>query len=88
MAGTKKRLDEFASVQRDFFQETSRHWLDRMRTEADLASGFSAKLTAVRSVPDAMAVCQEWAGRRMDMMVEDYKHLFDGVAHGSNWVQS
>jgi hypothetical protein len=79
MAGTKKRLDEFASVQRDLFTETSRYWLDRMRTEADLASEFSAKLTTVRSVRDATAICQEWASRRMDMMAEDYKHLFDGV---------
>jgi hypothetical protein len=79
MAGTKKRLDEFASVQRDFFAETSRHWLDRMRTEANLASEFSAKLMAVRSLPDAMAVGQEWASRRMEMMAEDYKYLFDGM---------
>jgi hypothetical protein len=40
-----------------------------------LASEFATKLTATRSIPEAMAVCQEWTGRRFAMLAEDGKHL-------------
>jgi hypothetical protein len=39
-----------------------------------LASEFAAKLTRARSIPEAMTACQEWTGRRFEMMAEDGKH--------------
>jgi len=57
-------------------QETNRQWFDRAQAEANLASEFASKLTAARSIPEAMATCQEWTSRRFEMMAEDGKHLF------------
>ena len=75
----KKRIDELVNTQTEFLeklQEMNRQWLDRAQAEANLASEFASKLTAARSVPEAMAAYQEWASRRFEMMTEDGKHLF------------
>ena len=74
----KKRIDEFVDMQMellDKLQETNRQWFDRAQSEANLASEFATKLTAARSVPDAMAACQEWTSQRFEMMAEDGKHF-------------
>ena len=74
----KKRVEEFATAQTELFdrlREMNRQWFERMRSEANLASEFASKLTAAHSLPDAMTACQEWSGRRFDMMAEDGKHL-------------
>ena len=63
----KKRMEELANAQSELLnelQETNRQWFARMQSEADLASEFSSKLTAARSIPDAMTACQEWTSRR------------------------
>ena len=41
---------------------------------SELRFQLASKLTAARSIPDAMTACQEW-GRRFEMMAEDGKHL-------------
>ncbi len=74
----KKRIDELVNMQTKLLselQETNRQWFDRAQAEADLASEFAAKLTAARSIPEAMAAYQEWTSRRFVMMAEDGKHL-------------
>jgi hypothetical protein len=79
-ATAKKRFDEFAKGQTELFetvQEINRRWLERVREEATLASEFSSKLTAARSIPDAMATCQECGARWFETMAEDTKHLLD-----------
>ena len=75
----KKRADEFVKTQTEFLeklQEMNRQWFDRAQSEASSASEFTSKLTAARSIPEAMAAYQEWASRRFEMMAEDGKHLF------------
>ena len=75
---SKKRIEEFVNMQSellDKWQATNRQWLDRAQQEANLASEFAAKLTATRSIPEAMAICQEWASRRFAMLAEDGKRL-------------
>jgi phasin protein len=75
----KKRVEEFAHTQTEFLeklQEMNRQWFDRAQSGANLASEFASKLTAARSIPEAMAAYQEWASRRFEMMAEDGKHLF------------
>jgi hypothetical protein len=77
-----RRFEEFAKTQTEQFEkfrETNRQWLDRMQAEANLASEFASKLTAARSIPDAMTAYQEWASRRFEMVTEDTKHIFDDV---------
>jgi hypothetical protein len=74
----KKRIQDFANTQTellDKLKETNGQWFDRVQSEANLTSEFGAKLTAARSLPDAMTACQEWASRRFEMMAEDRKHL-------------
>ena len=74
----KKRIEEFVNMQTELLnelQETNRQWFDRVQSEANIASEFASKLTAARSIPEAMATCQEWTSRRFEMMAEDGKHL-------------
>ena len=76
----KQRIGDFMRVQTEFLdeiQETNRHWLDRIQSEANLASEFASKLSATRSMPDAMAVSREWATQYFSMLAEDGKHLAD-----------
>jgi hypothetical protein len=74
----KKRIEEVVNAQTELFEElreSNRQWLDRAQSEVTLASEFASKLTAVRSLPDAMTACQEWNSRHFEMMAEDGKHL-------------
>jgi Phasin protein len=74
----KKRIEQFVNTQTEFLeklQEMNRLWFKRAQSEANLGSEFATKLTAARSIPEAMAVCQEWTSRRFEMMAEDGKHL-------------
>jgi predicted phage tail protein len=76
----KKRMSDLMRVQAellDELQESNRHWLDRIQSEANLASEFASKLSAARSMPDAMAVSRDWATQYFAMLAEDGKHLAD-----------
>ena len=76
----QKRMEEFSHAQSDLFdqlQKANQKWLDRLQVEVKSASEFAAKLTAVRSIPDAVNACQEWGGQWFEMMTEDRKHLMD-----------
>jgi hypothetical protein len=79
-ATEKKYFELLAKAQTELFNklaETNRQWLDRMQVEANSVSEFASKLTASRSIPDAMTACQEWANRCLEMMAEDRKHVLD-----------
>jgi hypothetical protein len=70
----KKRFEELVEIQSDLLEEVSeasQNWLDRMQSEATLASDFSSKLTASHSIADTTTACQEWAKRRMELFAED-----------------
>ena len=76
----KKRLEELVAIQSEqleTLQEVNRHWMERMQSEAKLASEFTAKLTAARSMPEVATAYQEWAQRHVEMAAEDAKHIFD-----------
>ena len=78
----KKRIEEFVNTQKELvekLQEMNRQWFDRAQVEANLASELASKLTAARSIPDAMAAYQEWASRRFEIMAEDGKHLLADI---------
>lgn len=75
----KKRIEDLVHAQTELFekfQESSKQWLARLQSEANLASDLASRLTAARSIPDAMTACQEWSSRHVEMMAEDGKHLF------------
>lgn len=78
----KKRIEDFVNAQTelvDKFQESNKQWFARLQSEANLASDLASKLTAARSIPDAMTACQEWSSRHVEMMAEDGKHLFSDM---------
>ena len=54
-AMASKHFEEFAKVQSDLLQEirqANQDWLDRIQSEAALASEFTSKLTASHSIAD------------------------------------
>jgi len=75
----KKRMEDLGKAQKEFLaklEETNRQWFERMQAEGTMASEFSAKLTAARSIPDVATACQEWTSRHMEMAAEDAKRIF------------
>lgn len=74
----RNALRIFVNAQTEFLdtlQETNREWFDRMQSEANLTSEFASKLTAARSIPEAIAACQEWTTRRFELIADDGKRL-------------
>ena len=84
----QKRFDELIAAQTEQLgklQELNRNWFERMQTEAKLASEFTTKLTAARSMPEVAAAYQEWAQRHMEMATEDAKRV---VADGQKLMET
>lgn len=74
----KKNAEEFVKAQSDLLStmhDAHRRWFDRMQSEAKLATDFTHKVTTSRSIPEAVAACQEWTGRRLEMMADDSNHF-------------
>jgi len=75
----KQQLEELLATQNELMakvQDTNKIWFDRMQSEATLASEFTAKLTAARSMPDVAMAYQEWGQRHMEMATDDAKRIF------------
>lgn len=75
----KKRTDAIMAAQHDLLneaQELNQHWLERAKSEGELAAEFVNTLTAARSVPESLTAWQQWTSRRMQMAVEDSQRGF------------
>jgi Phasin protein len=59
----------------DSFESLNREWAARVKAEMDLAAAYAARFAAARSIPDAVAVCQEWNAKRMEMAFDDGRRL-------------
>jgi len=59
------------------YEQASRAWLARIKSEADLWSGLAAKLTSTRSLPEALESYQKCVAQRMQMAAEDGRQLFE-----------
>jgi hypothetical protein len=59
------------------YEQASRAWLARVKSEADLWSGLAAKLTSTRSLPEALDSYQTCVAQRMQMAAEDGQQLFE-----------
>lgn len=57
------------------FEDISRAWLARATTETELVFALPARLTAARTVPDAVSAYQEWLTEWMNMIGEDSRLL-------------
>jgi hypothetical protein len=74
----KESTEATLNIQKDLldaYEQASRAWLARVQSEVDLWSQLAAKLTATRSVPEALAAYQESVAQRMQMASEDGRKL-------------
>jgi hypothetical protein len=68
-------------LQREMFgvlSDIGDEWLARATSEVEWASRLPHKLTAARSVPDAVSAYQEWVGEWMNMRREDSYRFVSG----------
>jgi len=59
------------------FEEIRREQLARTMEEASFVAELAAKVTSARSVPDIIAIYQEWITRHMTMFAEDSRRFMD-----------
>jgi Phasin protein len=74
----QQRFQDFVSAQVELLHQLralNEIWLNRLRSDVNLASEFTARLTESRSIPEAMSASQEWTTRRLQMMAEDGQQL-------------
>jgi hypothetical protein len=68
MAGMQKEI-------LDAYEQANRAWLARVKSEVEFWSDLASKLSATRSVPEAMETYQKSAAHRMQMAAEDGRRL-------------
>jgi len=76
----KERTEAMLSLQKELleaYEQANRAWLARVKSEADFWSDLATKVTATRSVPEALAAYQESVAQRMQMAAEDGRRLFE-----------
>lgn len=74
----KERTESMLHMQKellDTYEQVSRAWLARVKSEVDFWSELAAKLTATRSAPEALEAYQKCAAQRMQMAAEDGRRL-------------
>jgi len=74
----KERTEATLGIQRellDTYDQASRDWLARVKSESELWSALAAKLAETRSIPDAMRFYQECVSQRLKMAAEDAQRL-------------
>ena len=59
------------------YEQTSRAWLDRMQSEVSLWSDLANKLSATRTVPEALETCTKCVSQRMQMAADDGRRLVE-----------
>jgi len=59
------------------YEQASRAWLARIKSEVDFWSQLATKLAATRSAPEALGAYQECVAQRMQMAAEDWRRLSD-----------
>jgi hypothetical protein len=60
-----------------FYEEASRAWVTRMQSQFTLWSGLAAKMTATRSVSEALEAYTKCVSESIKMAVEDGQRLAD-----------
>src|SRR5262249_14700551 len=76
----KEQTETMLSMQKellDVYDQSSRAWLARVKSEVDLWSDLAKKLSATQSFPDAVGAYQQCAAQRMQMAAEDGRRLYD-----------
>jgi hypothetical protein len=76
----KQQTDTVLALQKellDAYEEASRAWLTRVKSQVELWSNLAAKLTATRSVPEGLETYRDCVSQRVQMAAEDGRRLFD-----------
>jgi Phasin protein len=61
----------------DVYEQASRAWLARVKSEVDLWSDLATKLSATRSMPEALESYQNFVTQRMQMAAADGRQLVE-----------
>jgi hypothetical protein len=75
-------VDAGMALQKEFleaYEKAGRAWLARVKSEVKLWSELAAKLTTVRSVPEALEACTKSVSQEMQMTAEDGQRLLHAV---------
>jgi hypothetical protein len=78
---SKDRPQALLDLQRELietYDQLSRRWLERVKSEVDLWSALAAKLAATRSVPEAIQAYQESIAQSVRLVAEDGQRLAEG----------
>jgi len=70
--------EQFLNLQKELleaYEEASRSWLARVKSEVDLWSKLAQSLTESRSAPEVLQVYQQCVAQRMQMAAEDGRRL-------------
>jgi hypothetical protein len=59
------------------YEKASHAWLARMQSEVAMWSELATKLTATRSVPEALEAYSKCVSKQMQMAAEDGRRLFE-----------
>lgn len=76
----REQTEAALKIQKDVlkvYEEANRAWLERVQSEVELWSQLATKLSAARSIPEALSVYQESVAKRIHMAAEDGKRLSD-----------
>ncbi len=74
------RSETMLEMQKDMFhayEEASKAWVARVKSEAELWSNLAAKLAASHSLPEGMEAYKDCVSQRMQMAAEDGRRLFE-----------
>jgi len=85
-SGSTKGVEAVAAIQKEFFEaleRSNRDWFTRLNEEATLTSDFTKKVTASRSIPDAVAAYQEWATKQMELLTKQSQKIMED---GQNFI--
>ena len=75
-----KRFESLMEVHRKLlatFERVQRDRLARAMEETKLASEFATRVTSARSIPDIMAIYQQWITKCEEMIAEDGRKFLD-----------
>jgi Phasin protein len=76
----QQRSETIVNMQKellDVYEQASRAWLGRVKSEVDLWSELAAKLSATRSMPEALDSYQKFVTQRMQMAAQDGRQLVE-----------
>jgi hypothetical protein len=61
----------------EMYDQASRDWLTRLKSETELWSGLATKLAETRSIPDAIKLYQDCILQRVEMAKADAQRVSD-----------